>query len=74
MSAQSIVIKDRCAMQEEYTNRVLKNANDYILKKRFDLGKVSEHYKMDFKILNIIYKDNCELVETMYKEILEKDS
>lgn len=74
MSAQSILEKDRCAYQEEYTSKVLKNANDYILKKRFDLGKVSELYLQDSVIYRILFKENCEIKKELENTFFEKGS
>lgn len=65
MSTQSIYKKTIDTVQKEMEDSLLKNANNYLLKRRFALGQgeCQEDIKHSMKILGFICTENCELLE-----------
>ena len=72
MSTQSIFVKSIDSIQEASEETLLKNANKYILEKRFALGKgmKSEETKHAARLLDFLCTENCELIDYLNKSLI----
>lgn len=71
MSAQSIYIRKRHTVREEAEKEILKQADNYLYKKRFMLGEGVKANKRNkaLIILDFICKENCEIIQLIDKEL-----
>lgn len=71
MSAQTILHPSIESMREEFEKNFQKNANSYVLKKRFELGKgYCRFNQADSSILyDILQSNDCEIIDLVNKEI-----
>lgn len=72
MSSQSILVKSIDSIQEASEETLLKNANKYILEKRFALGKgmQTEEAMHAARLLDFLCTENCELIGYINKALL----
>lgn len=72
MSTQSILSKSIDSIQEDSEETLLKNANKYILEKRFALGNgmKTEETEHAARLLDFICTENCELIDYINKALL----
>ncbi len=61
---QSILEKDLCSLRENNDKEMVKKANEYLLKKRFDLGTYPDTYHTQ-KISSLLYSDSCDTLENV---------
>ncbi len=74
MSSQSILVKSIDSIQESSEETLLKNANNYILEKRFALGKGMNFDETAHasRLLDFLCTENCELIDYINKALLDE--
>ncbi|AGO47590.1 structural protein [Cellulophaga phage phi4:1] len=78
MSSQSIKSKNICDLQYKYNTLVIRDANKYLLKTKFDVGAFNlDKIGHNLKVLSLLYSKACDnkskLKEVYIDELVPKD-
>lgn len=72
--AYSVVDRDLCEFKIKADESILKKANDYILKKKFDLGEgvKKEEVLFSTNMVSLLYSKTCENIENIHKYYVQE--